>query len=182
MKLLKRVVHDSIKIQELTPTHPESFTRIATRAIVIKNQKILLMFTERYNDYSLPGGGVDSNEALIDGLKRELSEETGAKGIHNIQPFGLYEEYRPHKSTKYFTDGSMMHMLSYCYTCDIEDSLGENKLEDYEINNGMHVRWVDIQEAIDHNNETMKNDAKQGLSIQRETYLMSKIQLLLLNQ
>ena len=175
MHLLKRVVHNAIKETNLTPEHPQCFTRIATRAIVIKENKILLMFTERYNDYSLPGGGVDESESLIDGFKRELSEETGALDITNINPFGLYEEYRPHHSDKHFPECSMMHMLSYCYTCDIAEQLGETTLEDYEIKNGMQVRWVSIDEAIQHNTETMNNDKKQGLSIQRETYLLDKI-------
>ena len=157
MHLLKRVVHDSIKEINLTPDHPQSFTRIATRAIVIKKDKILLMFTERYNDYSLPGGGVDEGESLIEGFKRELNEETGAQAIRNIDAFGLYEEYRPHQSEKHFSECSMMHMLSYCYTCDIADQLAETKLEDYEVKNGMQVRWVSIDKAILHNKNTMSN-------------------------
>lgn len=175
MQLLKRVVHPSITDTHLTPQHPESFTRLATRAIVIKQGKILLMFTERYNDYSLPGGGVDLGEELTDGLKRELSEETGAQQVSNIQPFGLFEEYRPHKSLKHRPDCSIMHMLSYCYTCDIADQLGKNKLEDYEVNNGMRVCWVEIEEAIQHNLHTIEHDKKQGLSILRETYLLQQI-------
>lgn len=175
MRLLKRVVHPSITEVNLTPCHSDSFTRIATRAIVIKNNKILLMFTQRYNDYSLPGGGVDNGEELIDGLKRELSEETGACEITNINAFGLYEEYRPHRSEKHFPECSIMHMLSYCFTCEIADQLGDNKLEDYEVNNGMTVCWVGIDEAIAHNMKTIKHDKKQGLSIQRETYLMQNI-------
>ena len=175
MHLLKKVIHHEINETQLTPDHPQSFTRIATRAIVLRDNKILLMFTERYNDYSLPGGGVDEHEELIDGLKRELTEETGALDITNIAPFGLYEEYRPHSSRKHFPECSIMHMLSYCYTCDIADKLGENKLEDYEVKNGMQVCWVSIDEAIAHNIETMKHDKKQGLSIQRETYLLQEI-------
>lgn len=175
MRLLKTVVHPSITEINLTPCHPNSFTRIATRAIVIKNNKILLMFTNRYNDYSLPGGGVDQGEELLDGFKRELIEETGACDIENVRSFGLYEEYRPHNSQKHFPECSIMHMLSYCFSCDISEQLGANKLEDYEINNGMQVRWLNIDEAIAHNTNTMKNDKNQGLSIQRETYLMREI-------
>lgn len=181
MQLLKRVIHKSITTLNPTPYHDECFTRIAARAIVIKKDKILLMFTERYNDFSLPGGGVDEEENLLEGLKRELAEETGAQGIRNIKEFGLYEEYRPHKSTKYHVECSMVHMLSYCYTCDINDVLGENKLEDYEVKNGMDARWVNIADAIQHNLNTIKNDKKQGLSIQRETYLMQQIQKKLIN-
>jgi len=180
MHLLKRVVHASINEKNLNPELPHCFTRIATRAIVIKGEQILLMFTQRYNDYSLPGGGVDEHESLIEGVKRELEEETGAQAITNIQPFGLYEEYRPHQSTKHFPMCSIMHMLSYCYTCDIAAELGEKKLEDYEIKNGMSVGWVSIDDAIAHNKNTMKNDAKQGLSIERETYLLETIKATLM--
>jgi ADP-ribose pyrophosphatase YjhB (NUDIX family) len=175
MRLLKKVIHPRITVTSLSPEHPDSFTRIATRAIVIKDNLILLMFTQRYNDYSLPGGGVDEGEALVDGLIRELAEETGAHSISNVQPFGLYEEYRPHKSTKLFTDRTIMHMLSYCFTCDIDKNLGDNRLEEHEINNGMQVCWVNINDAITHNEKTMRNDKQQGLSIERETYLLKII-------
>ena len=175
MNLLKRVIHPSIKESNLSPSDPASFTRVATRAIVIKNNKILLMFTRRYNDYSLPGGGVDDGEALTDCLKRELSEETGARNIRNIQPFGVYEEYRPYKNIKFFPDCTIMHMLSYCYTCEIDDDLGESALEEHEVSNGMEVCWVGIQEAIDYNLKTINDYKQQGLSIERETYLLKVI-------
>ena len=175
MRLLKKVTHPSITENNLSPEHPASFTRIATRAIVIKDNRILLMFTQRYNDYSLPGGGVDEGESLVDGLIRELAEETGAHSILNVQPFGLYEEFRPHKSNKIFTDCSIMHMLSYCFTCEIDKDLGANRLEEHEINNGMKVCWVNINDAIEHNIKTIKNDKQQGLSIERETYLLKLI-------
>ena len=71
-------------------------------------------------------------------------------------------------------------MLSYCFTCEIADQFGDSKLEDYEINNGMKVRWLDIDDAINHNLNTIKNDKKQGLSIKRETYLMEQIKQVLL--
>lgn len=175
MRLLKRVVHPAITDTNLTPCHPKSFTRIATRAIVIKNRQILLMFTARYNDYSLPGGGVDKHEELIEGLKRELNEETGATNIQHVKAFGLYEEYRPHQSDKHFPECSIMHMLSYCFCCEIDAVLGATKFEDYEIKNGMQVCWMDIEEAISHNLQTMAHDPKSGLSIQRETFLLEQI-------
>jgi len=48
------------------------------------------MYTQRYEDYSLPGGGLDDEEDKVEGMIRELSEETGAKDITNIQAFGLW--------------------------------------------------------------------------------------------
>lgn len=147
------------------------FTRLAARAIAIVGNEILLLYTERYEDYSLPGGGLDGDEDRIAGMIRELTEETGAVNIRNIEPFGAYEEYRPwHKP-----DYDVVHMISYCYTCDVNKELGASSLESYEIKNGMTARWVDIHEAIEHNQMTLATSEKKGLSIEREIFLLEKI-------
>ena len=136
MQNLKTHYHPEVKTLE----NKSVFTRLATRSIAIQGSSILLLYTERYEDYSLPGGGLDAEEDIIAGMKRELSEETGAKDIRNIKPFGVYEEYRPwHKP-----DFDVQHMISYCYTCDISNDLGESKMEQYETNNGMKAKWINI--------------------------------------
>ena len=166
MRLINSTIHPDI-----TDLSAKSFTRKATRAIVLKGEEILLLYTKRYHDYSLPGGGVDEGESIIDGLVRELKEETGAHNVTMIKEFGLYEEYRPwHKQ-----DFDIMHMESYCYTCKIDDELLETELEDHEINNGMHPVWMNIHQAIAHNEETIAQSDKKGLSIERETFLLKLI-------
>lgn len=162
-----------------TSLHPEIghlddkiiIKRNATRAIVLDGEDILLLYTERYHDYSLPGGGLDEGEDVIAGMVRELEEETGAQNIHNIKPYGLYEEFRPW----YKDDADVMHMLSYCYTCKVDRELGETAYEDYEVKNGMQPRWVNIHQAIAHNEETIAKSPKKGMSIERETYLLHLI-------
>jgi len=166
MRLLKSTLHP-----ELTTLDKSSFLRIATRAIVLKDDKILMLYTERYHDFTLPGGGVDEGENLQQGLIRELAEETGAKNIRNIREFGLYEEFRPW----YKDDFEIMHMKSYCYLCDIDAQLGATSLEDYEIKNGMKALWINIDDAIKHNELTMQNSDKKGMSIERETFLLKLI-------
>jgi len=166
MRLLKSTIHQDIESLEQS-----TLPRIATRAIVLKGEMILMLYTARYHDYTLPGGGLDAGEKLVAGMIRELQEETGATNIRDIQEFGLYEEYRPwHK------DGfSIMHMKSHCYTCSIDTELGATQFEDYEIKNGMKPVWLNIYDAIRHNEQTMKISAKKGMSIERETYLLNLI-------
>lgn len=147
------------------------FQRRATRAIVLNGESILLLYTERYNDYTLPGGGLDEDEDLIAGMVRELQEETGAQDIRNIEPFGLYEEFLPWQKN----NATVMHQLSYCYSCEIADELGETSFESHEINNGMKPVWINIYQAIEHNENTMANHAKKGISIERETFLLHAI-------
>jgi ADP-ribose pyrophosphatase YjhB (NUDIX family) len=166
MRLLKSTTHPDIN-----NFSAKCFIRKATRAIVIKDEEILLLYTKRYHDYSLPGGGIDKGESNIEGLIRELKEETGAHTVQNIQAFGLYEEFRP-----WYKDGfDMVHMQSYCYTCTIDDELLAPELEEHELNNGMHPTWINIHQAIAHNEQTIANSNKKGLSIERETFLLKLI-------
>ena len=166
MRLLKSTTHPDI-----TSLSTKSFIRKATRAIVVNGNNILLLYTKRYHDYTLPGGGIDEGESNIEGLIRELKEETGAHNVQNVVEFGLYEEFRPwHK------DGfDIMHMQSYCYTCSIDDELLTPELEAHELSNGMHPIWINIYEAIKHNEETIAKSDKKGLSIERETFLLKLI-------
>ena len=167
MQILKTHYHPEVKTLE----NKSIFTRLATRSIAIQGDTILLLYTERYEDYSLPGGGLDLGEDKIEGMIRELSEETGAQDIKNIKPFGAYEEYRPwHKP-----DYDIQYMISYCYTCEIDKELGSANLESHEINNGMNAIWINIHEAISHNIETMATSSKKGMSIERETFLLQLI-------
>ncbi|WP_068545729.1 NUDIX hydrolase [Thalassotalea crassostreae] len=166
MRLLRSTRHPNITNQCDT-----SFHRQAARGIILNGEDILLLYTECYHDYSLPGGGVDESENFQQGLVRELIEETGAKNIRNIKPFGRYEEFRPW----YKDDFDIMHMESFCYTCEIDDDLGPNKLEPHELENGMTPMWVNIYQAIRHNENTIANSDKKGMSIERETFLLKLI-------
>ena len=148
-----------------------SFTRLAARSIALIGEEILLLYTKRYEDYSLPGGGVDEGEKHEEAMIRELSEETGARNISKIKPFGIYEEYRPW----YKPDFDVQHMISYCYTCEVAKELGEASLESYELKNGMEAKWVNIHEAIKHNKNTIASSDKKGMSIERETFLLELI-------
>ncbi len=167
MRHLQTAVHPDVeRLSQYTVLQ-----RKATRAIVIDGEDILMLYTERYHDYTLPGGGLDDGEDVLAGLVRELEEETGAKNIHSIKPYGIYEEFRPW----YKNDFDVMHMISYCYTCKIDRELGNTKFEDYEIRNGMDPRWINIHQAIAHNEKTILESPKKGMSIERETYLLRLI-------
>jgi 8-oxo-dGTP pyrophosphatase MutT (NUDIX family) len=166
MRLLKSTVHPS-----LNSLDQSSFLRLAARGIVLKGEKILMLYTQRYDDYTLPGGGIDDGENQVEGLIRELTEETGAQNIRNVEAFGMYEEFRPW----YKADFDIVQMKSYCYTCDIDDELGETSLEYYEVKNGMKAVWINVHDAIKHNLDTIENSDKKGMSIERETFLLSLI-------
>lgn len=167
MRLIKKMIHKDVENLD-----GRIFERRAARGIILKDSKILLLYTKRYNDYSFPGGGVDDEEDLLTGLKRELAEETGAKNVEIISEFGYIDEYRPHYKPEY----DLIHMLSYFYVCKIADDFEEASLEDYELANGMSSIWIDIYEAIKHNKEVIESqEESMGFSIERETLALELI-------
>lgn len=166
MRLLRSTTHPT-----LTTLDAPTLKRTAARGIILDGENILMLYTERYHDYSIPGGGIDAGESIEAGLLRELEEETGAQHIEIVAEFGLYEEYRPwHKD-----DLNIVHMQSFCYVCNIHPELGDTKLESHEIQNGMRPVWMNIHQAIKHNEHTLANSPKKGMSIERETFLLKLI-------
>ncbi|NUU74322.1 NUDIX domain-containing protein [Paenibacillus xylanilyticus] len=167
MRMIQKLIHPD------TPDlNGRMFERKAARGIIMRGSEILLLYTRRYNDYSFPGGGVEADEDLLSGLRREIAEETGAPQVEVTNEFGYIEEYRPHYKPEY----DLIHMLSYYYVCNIHEQLGEAQLEDYEMNNGMSAVWIDIHQAIKHNQQVILNkEASMGFSIERETIVMELI-------
>ena len=172
MRLLKTTFCPGLSPADISPTSKLILIeRHAARGIVVRGDDILLLYTQRYHDYSLPGGGIDEGEDEITGLIRELKEETGAQGVRNVKAFARYDEYRPW----YKPDADIIHMISHCYVCEIDEELSETAFESHEVSNGMTPLWMNIYEAIVHNEAVMANSKKKGLSIERETYMLRVI-------
>lgn len=167
MTLLHTINHSGIRAIE-----GSVFKRVAARAIVLHGQDILLLYTRRYNDYSFPGGGLNSGEDAIDGLRRELVEETGARNIQVLRHYGYVDEYRPHRHPGY----DLMAMRSHFYLCSAEQELGNTALEAYEQANGMSPQWINIHKAVAHNEAVLaEKPPGMGLSIERETLMLKRV-------
>ena len=61
MQILKTHFHSEVTTLE----NKSVFTRLATRSIATQDENILLLYTARYEDYSLPGGGLESNDKRV---------------------------------------------------------------------------------------------------------------------
>ncbi len=66
MRLLNTTIHPDLSPEDISPASELILIeRHAARGIVIKGDNILLLYTQRYHDYSLPGGGIDQGEDEI---------------------------------------------------------------------------------------------------------------------
>jgi ADP-ribose pyrophosphatase YjhB (NUDIX family) len=167
MKLLDTLIHSGISSME-----GNVVKRVAARGIILDGEEILLLYTKRYNDFSLPGGGLNEGEDPLLGLRRELSEETGARNVKVLSHYGLFDEYRPHHKP----GADVLYMRSHFFVCSAERELGRPVMEAYEEANGMTPRWMNIHKAIEHNDRVIHGKhASMGLSVQRETYMLKHI-------
>ena len=129
MLITETLIHPELS---LCPNARVLFQR-AARGVAMQDEQILLLFTERYNDFSFPGGGVDDGEDIITGLVREMEEETGARGVKVGREFARVDEKRPHWKSEF----DVLHMVSHFHFCEINSPLQEVRMESYEIANGM---------------------------------------------
>ncbi len=112
-------------------------TRTAARAILQKEGKIALLYVAKYDYHKLPGGGIEENETLQQGLQREVMEEVGCR-ISNERKVGEIIEYRNLLGVK---------QTSHCYIGDAEE-VDSPTFTNKEIAEGFQVRWLPYDEAI----------------------------------
>jgi ADP-ribose pyrophosphatase YjhB (NUDIX family) len=102
-----------------------------------KEGQIALIGNKVNGFFLLPGGGIEPNESVEDGIKRECLEETGC-GIEFQNALGVTEDYRAR-------DGK--HCTSYGYSAKAI-TYGEPTLTDSEADIGAYVKWLSLSEAV----------------------------------
>ena len=72
--------------------YPSTFYRISLKAVIRDDQGRVLVNRERgHGNWSLPGGGWDHGESVVECLKRELNEEVGYEGELEAALLGITE-------------------------------------------------------------------------------------------
>lgn len=106
--------------------------RVTARAIV-KNQDSLyaVMYSDKFQLHSLPGGGVEDGEDVLTALRREVLEETGCI-CDEIRELGIVAENRA--SLDYT-------QMNYYYVVTTTHSPGENHLTESERASNTVVQW-----------------------------------------
>ncbi len=143
-------------------SNPPEKEREGCRAIIVKDNKVLLSWEERKNVYMSPGGGVEEDESLEECVVRELREEAGYK-VKPIKPFVKVNEYC------YET----LWVNNY-FICEIEGEC-ERHLTESEEYNGVKPVWVDIEKAIEIFGEYESKTVDHASLYLREYTVLNKV-------
>lgn len=110
-----------------------------TGKVVLFNKKneVALIGNKVNNFFLLPGGGIESSESILEGVKRECQEETGCE-IEIKDALGITEDFRARDSK---------HSISYGYLATVI-SYGSTTLTESELDIGAYVKWLTLPEAI----------------------------------
>ena len=146
--------------------------RPSARSIIIRDGKVAMVHSIKYDYYKFPGGGIEENESKIDALIRETKEEAGLVIIPDtIREYGYV--HRVQKGGK----EDMFIQDNFYYICDAKDEISQQELDGYESEERFTFKFVDPLFAIEVNRNG-NHGPKDKNMIERE----AKVLEMLLNE
>lgn len=136
--------------------------KIASRALIIKDNKVAILYSKKYNFYVTPGGGVEQDETLEEACIRESKEETGLI-VKPIKQIALLDTNYPRVRIKH----------NY-FICELLEELNEVNMTEQEKDQDLQLKWMNLEEvknAFSTHSSIMKYDTW----MQREYVVISEL-------
>ena len=135
--------------------------RPSSRGIIIKDNKLGMVYSRKYDYYKFPGGGIDNGETNEEALVREVKEEVGLEVIKSsIKEYGLAIRKEMGKIEDIFVQEN------YYYFCEVTDNIFDQKLE---------LFFTDFIEILRKNPEYAKKKLVFILTRETNNILMSMV-------
>ncbi len=147
------------------------FVRPSARAIIIKGERVAMVYSKKYDYYKFPGGGIESGEDRLTALMREVREEAGLLVLADtVKEYGYV-----HRVERYDSDGIDRFIQdNYYYLCDVDDTPAAQSLDGYEEEEGFTLVFVDPREAIA-TNRTHPHGPKSQNMLEREARVLQML-------
>ena len=121
------------------------FSRPSARAIVIENGRVAMIYSQKFQHYKFPGGGIEPGESREAALLREAREEAGLiLDPKSIRPYGYVHRIEKGDPEPIFLQDNFYYLASI-------SAVAPQELDGYEAEEGYTLRWVEPGEAIEQN-------------------------------
>lgn len=122
-----------------------SFVRNSARSIIIKDKKVAMIHSSKYNYYKFPGGGIENGENPVDAMIRETREEAGLVVLPDtVKAYGYV--HRIQRSDQDETERFIQD--NYYFLCKTADETVSQELDDYEADETYTLEYVEPTAAI----------------------------------
>ncbi|MDE6636030.1 MAG: NUDIX domain-containing protein [Lachnospiraceae bacterium] len=143
------------------------FSRPSARGIIIKDGKVAMVYSKKYDYYQSPGGGIEDGECKEDALIREVLEETGLCVIKSlVQEYGQVHRIQKGEKEDVFIQDN------YYYLCSVKEYIEQQYLDEYEADEGYELQFVEPQLAINTNRKNMSDDFVDQVMLEREVRVL----------
>lgn len=134
--------------------------RPSVRGVIIRDGKIALVHSLRYDYYKFPGGGIDEGETHLDTLIREVREESGLVVIPaTAKEYGMVIRKEKGKREDLFIQEN------FYYLCEAEPEVASQNMDEDEAYEQFTLEWIEPEKAIDVNLHHPHGEKNQELAI-----------------
>ena len=148
-----------------------TFTRDSARSIIIRNGKIAMIHSQKYDYYKFPGGGIEDGENPIEAMIRETQEEAGLRVIpETIKEYGYV--HRIQKSD--YNPSECFVQDNYYYLCDAVGGLVFQDLDDYEKQESYQLEYIEPASAIE-KDRSVKDSPYNQTMFEREARVLEML-------
>ena len=144
------------------------YSRPSVRAIIIANQKVLMVHSLKYDYYKFPGGGIEAGESLNEALCREVREESGMM----VDPASIREFGLVHRRSR-GDQGGVFIQDNFYFRCDAREHVGQ-QLDAYEADEGFTPEWITPEHAIE-TNRFHDHGASEHIMREREALVLERL-------
>ncbi len=148
-----------------------TFRRDSARSIIIRDGRIAMIHSLKYDHYKFPGGGIENGEDPVEAMIRETREEAGLV----VVPGSVKEYGYVHRIQKSDLDPTECFVQdNYYYLCEAQDELRSQQLDDYEAQESYRLEFVDPVLAIN-KDRNVKNSPYNQLMFEREARVLETL-------
>ena len=146
---MRRLFEIDLKDYDLNAT---MVVRNSVRGIIIRDGKVGMVHSLKYNYYKFPGGGIKLGEEQWETLIREVREESGLIVIpKSIKEYGMVRRIQKNDY------GGIFMQENYYYFCDTMVEPRAQQLDDYEAEAEFTLEFVAPKEAMKINRDLPRN-------------------------